>query len=295
MALPLGLISSPFSTPTLTLVLCVLAAAGTFLALPKPERSASLRTAGLGMFTLTMIAGAVIVGLWGLSNAVGGASYVYFWIFAAMAVLSAIRVITHPLPVYSALYFVVTVFASAGMFVLMWAEFLAAALIVIYAGAILVTYTFVIMLAGEASGQGLVSRIAGGTAELAEHDARSRDPFIASVAGFTVMGVLMHVIFAKAEPIQAVNTGGAGTIGELAAVLFGRQFVTLQVAGIILTLAMVGAVVIARKRVLLSEEESIKPGDDDRFDPGDDNPHAVEVAGEPGPRTRRVDREMAEL
>ena len=72
---------------------------------------------------------------------------VYFWIFSAIALVGAVRVVTHPRPVYSALYFVLTVFATAGLFVLLWAEFMAAALVLIYAGAILVTYVFVIMLA----------------------------------------------------------------------------------------------------------------------------------------------------
>ena len=72
--------------------------------------------------------------------------------------VGAIRVVTHPKPVYSALYFVLTVFASAGLFVLLWAEFMAAALVLIYAGAILVTYVFVIMLAAEAPPPGAAGR-----------------------------------------------------------------------------------------------------------------------------------------
>src|SRR2546421_9650034 len=106
---------------------------------------------------------------------------VYFWISAAVAVAGARRVITHPRPVYSALYFVLTVMASAGLFVLMWAQFMAAALVLIYAGAILVTYVFVIMLASEAAPAG-----AGMRQQLAEHDAISREPVVASAVGFAL-------------------------------------------------------------------------------------------------------------
>src|SRR5436305_5171695 len=80
-----------------------------------------------------------------------GQMNLYFWIFSGVGIVGAIRVITHTRPVYSALYFVLTVFATAGLFVLLWAEFMAAALVLIYAGAILVTYVFVIMLAAEAA------------------------------------------------------------------------------------------------------------------------------------------------
>src|SRR5690606_206086 len=75
---------------------------------------------------------------------------VFFWIFAGVAVLAALRVITHTRPVYSALYFVLSVLSTAGLFVLLWAEFLGVALVIVYAGAILVIYVFVIMLATQA-------------------------------------------------------------------------------------------------------------------------------------------------
>ena len=100
------------------------------------------------------------------------------------------RVITHPRPVYSALYFVLTVFASAGLFVLLDAEFMAAALVLIYASPpFLITYVFVIMLASQA-------RAPASTANfLSEYDTVSREPMIASMVGFALMGILLFVIF----------------------------------------------------------------------------------------------------
>ncbi len=81
------------------------------------------------------------------------------------------RVVTHPAPVYSALYFILTVFASAGLFVLLSAGFMAAALVLIYAGAILITYVFVIMLASQASAEA-----AGTTTVIANERIRCRQP-----------------------------------------------------------------------------------------------------------------------
>src|SRR2546421_933286 len=122
----------------------------------------------------------------------------FFWIFSAIAIIGALRVVTHPKPVYSALYFILTVFASAGLFLLLWAEFMAAALVLIYAGAILVTYVFVIMLAAEAAPSGAVPA----RRDLAEHDAVSREPILACAVGFALMGILLFVIFDKAQKLD---------------------------------------------------------------------------------------------
>src|SRR5256886_10701634 len=189
--------SVPLS-PLLILVLCVIAGVGTVLFLPS-RREASFRNVG-GVILLA--AGLIFVALlvrMTAGSAQGGMGP-YFWIFSAIAIFGAIRVVTHTKPVYSALYFVLTVFASAGLFLLLWAEFMAAALILIYAGAILVTYVFVIMLAAEASAPG------AGTRGFLEHDVVARDPVIAAAVGFALMGVLLFVLFDKA---QALPTGSA--------------------------------------------------------------------------------------
>ncbi len=74
----------------------------------------------------------------------------FFVIFSVIAVAAAVRMITHSKPVYSALYFILVVLSSAGLFLLLQAEFMAFALVIVYAGAILVTYVFVLMLAQQA-------------------------------------------------------------------------------------------------------------------------------------------------
>ena len=126
----------------------MVAGVSTFLLLPG-RRSVSIRRLGGAILLLC----GLILGLDLIRFGAETGRYVnvYFWIFSAIAIFGAVRVVTHPRPVYSALYFVLTVFATAGLFILLWAEFMAAALVLIYAGAILVTYVFVIMLAAEAS------------------------------------------------------------------------------------------------------------------------------------------------
>src|SRR6266480_4416755 len=194
---PLLAQSVPLS-PLVILVLCVIAGGGTVLLLPSRREASFRKVGGVILLAAGLIFAALLLRL--TAGAAQGGMGPYFWIFSAIAIFGAIRVVTHTKPVYSALYFVLTVFASAGLFLLLWAEFMAAALILIYAGAILVTYVFVIMLAAEASAPGASTRGATGVREqLADHDAVSREPVIASAVGFALLGVLLLVIFDKAN------------------------------------------------------------------------------------------------
>src|SRR5688500_7524070 len=150
----LGLVESadlltPLVAPTLVLMLTVAAGLGTYLLLPNRRLNMSAR--GVGGVVMLFVALALALAVIRTTADMTGGPGIYFWIFSAIALFAALRVITHPRPVYAALYFVLTVFATAGLFILMWAEFMAAALVLIYAGAILVTYVFVIMLAASST------------------------------------------------------------------------------------------------------------------------------------------------
>jgi NADH-quinone oxidoreductase subunit J len=341
-------------TPWLVLALSAAAAIGTIFLLPGKTSVAWRRTAGGLLFAVGLIL--VIVLLLG-----AGFHNVYFWAFATIAIFGSVRVITHPQPVYSALYFVLTVFATAGLFVIAYAEFMAVALITIYAGAILVTYTFVIMLAADAAPEetGPQGREEAAKRFLAEHDANARSPIAASIIGFVTAGVLLFAIFERApdriEKRLSVTDAqylvlppveGAVTDGEAAAVLdamadadetlpagaaavdpvvperrgdlyvyqsrpayahdpgrggvqvlgiylFTRQTIALQVAGLVLTVAMIGAIVIARRRILEPFVAPTRRGLDDApeemtmpFTPVNDNPHSLPVVGTGNPRQK---------
>jgi NADH-quinone oxidoreductase subunit J len=303
--------------PGLLFALCAVGAVGVMLLLPGRMEASFRRIGGVILLAAGLVLGAVI------ARTAGGMG-VYFWIFSAIAVGGAVRVITHPKPVYSALYFVLTVMASAGLFVLMWAEFMAAALILIYAGAILVTYVFVIMLAAEAAPTTTTGQGGAMHEQLAEHDAISREPILASAVGFALLGIILFVVFDHAKPLATapifrgietaatapplvdqtnpsynyvptaepsgfIPRGGTQQLGNF---LFNKQLVNLELAGLILTVAMVGAIVIARKRVVLpgqtmkdagagSGETVLGPAT-----PVDDNPHSIPVYGTDNPRQK---------
>ena len=111
----------------------------------------------------------------------------FFYLFAAISLGSALRVITHPKPVYSALYFILTIISSSALFLLLQAEFMAFALIIIYAGAILITYLFVIMLATQPPSEDDLLNVP-------DYDAHAREPMIAAAAGAFLLVVVSFMI-----------------------------------------------------------------------------------------------------
>jgi len=268
--------------PVMLLALCVIAGIGTAIALPSRMELSMRRIGGV-----ILLASGVMLVAW-LASVMKSGMGGYFWVFAIIAVVSAVRVITHERPVYSALYFVLTVLASAGLFILLSAEFMAAALVLIYAGAILITYVFVIMLAAQTTpgDKPLVG--------VAEYDAVSRERVIASAVGFALAGVMLFVIFDKAsaktgiESRPAAVAGGQMATGDLGAYLFTHQALALELAGLILTLAMVGAIIIARRQVvggIVNENEPVEQVNSIAT-PVDDNPHSIPVYGTANPRAK---------
>jgi NADH-quinone oxidoreductase subunit J len=197
---------------------------------------------------------------------------IYFYLFAGIMIAGSVGVISHPRPVYAALYFVLVTLAGAGLFVLLLAQFMAIVLIIVYAGAILVTYVFVLMLASQGGGKTVLS-------EPAEYDRIASGPFPAVLVSFVLLGTVLLVMnprngaaitvrnpahddprliasvtgIATSDASAATTTLPAappfvpGNIQVLGAALYGNYAFSLELAGLLLTIALVGAVIIARK------------------------------------------------
>jgi hypothetical protein len=133
---------------------------------------------------------------------------------------------------------------------------------------------------------------------VADYDAVSRDPLISAAVGFTLMGLLLLVIFDRASgsippPSPEAGTGlVSGATQELGEYLFNHHLVNLELAGLILTISMVGAIVIARKRVVGEAAENVRaatapvPTIATPATPVDDNPHSIPVQGSSNPRQK---------
>lgn len=175
--------------PIALYLICGLGAAGVAMALPRRDRE--------GGRTLTIVGGLLLAATFGLGALMLGLKAgetdsplpnYFFYPFAAIGLGGALRMITHKRPVYSALYFIMTIIASCGMYLLLSAEFMAFALVIIYAGAILITYLFVIMLATQAP--------TGDKDELLDEvDAVAREPMLACAIGFVLLGLLTAAMF----------------------------------------------------------------------------------------------------
>ncbi len=145
-----------------------------WLLLPRPKPFPRLVGAAAAAAAL-LFAGAFLVH-------VGAASIegVLFYAFSGIAILAGGLMITQHNPAYAALSFTLVVLSSCGLFLLQAAPFLMASTVIIYAGAIIVTFLFVLMLAQWRGPS--------------DADDRSREPLLATVSGFILMGALVVVV-----------------------------------------------------------------------------------------------------
>jgi NADH-quinone oxidoreductase subunit J len=166
-----------------------------------------------------------------------------WWVFAALAIGGAIGMITARNPVASLLFLVMTFFGLAAIYVLLGAHFIAAVQIIVYAGAIMVLFLFTIMLLNL--GHDYASDLRRG---------------LWIVAGFMAAGIMGFVISRTLTVPQVVASSGQGAaidaaVRELGAVgaigqpLFRNFIVPFELTSLLLLVAAVGAVLLAKRRV----------------------------------------------
>jgi NADH-quinone oxidoreductase subunit J len=165
---------------------------------------------------------------------------VVFWVFAPISVASAIAMLLMRNAIHAALFLIVNFFCLAVFFLLLDAPFLFAVQIIVYAGAIMVLFLFVIMLLGVDRGD-----------ELRERLVAQRPLALALAVGFVVeiaLAVRASIGFAtKAPPgFDAVNE--PGNAQALARVLFRDYFFPFEVTSILLIVAAIAAMVLAQRK-----------------------------------------------
>ena len=160
---------------------------------------------------------------------------VLFYIFAAVAVASAALVVIFRNPVYSALSLVTTFFCIAGLFILLDAYFLSAVMVIVYAGAIMILFLFVIMLLNLGRKEMMDGAVG-----------RFRWLFVLILAAGLLSQVgLLAWRSGPANPANpALQTRNTEYIGEL---LFTEYLFPFEVASVILTVALVGVVVLVKQ------------------------------------------------
>lgn len=167
---------------------------------------------------------------------------ILFWFLSAMAVGCALGVILSRNPVNSVMFLILTFFAISGHYILMNAQFLAIVNIIVYAGAIMVLFLFVIMLmnlnADVEPQKGMMIQLAGVIS-----------------GGVLFLVILMGLTTARAEAIDAHSTD-IGLISNLGKVLFTKYVLPFEISSVLFLSAMIGAVVIGRKEPALPHEKT---------------------------------------
>ena len=264
--------SLPTFTPGVLLAAAVTAAAaGLWLALPRGlagGRDRAARWLG-GLLGAVALAGFVAAG-----RRLGGVGEeAVFLTVSLVAVISAAATIVSRSPVYAAIWFAMALVGVAGVLLVLGAQFLGVATIVVYAGAILVMFLFVLMLAQPTG--------------MAPYDRVSNEPLLSAVAGAVMLGLLsLSIGRLSADPPEccrmpsraaalsaprsddagaaqaiSVTTAGDGQtvatpavdplaadqVARLGGELFGRHLLAVEAAGVLLLVALVGSIAVVAR------------------------------------------------
>ncbi len=161
-----------------------------------------------------------------------------FYAFAIVAVVAALLVVTARNPVHSVLWLILTFLSAAGLFVLMGAEFLAMLLMIVYVGAVAVLFLFVVMM--------LDIDFAALRAEMARHLP------LASLVGLVILMqlALLYGAWGQSDSAASLRQAVTPDIAQventraLGLLMFDQYFLAFQLAGLILLVAMIGAIVL---------------------------------------------------
>jgi NADH-quinone oxidoreductase subunit J len=164
-----------------------------------------------------------------------GITEVLFWFLTALAILSALMVVFSKNPVHSVLWLIAVFFAISGHYIILNAQFLAIVNLIVYAGAIMVLFLFVIML------MNLNSDI--------EPQKNRWMKMAGVIAGLSLMLVIIAALRDTDLKYQSaqVKNGDIGLIQNLGMVLFKDYVVPFEISSVLFLSAMVGAVVIGKK------------------------------------------------
>ena len=164
-----------------------------------------------------------------------------FYLFASLVVASAVMVIMARNPVHSVLWLILAFFNAAGLMVLVGAEFIAVLLVIVYVGAVAVLFLFVVMMLDidfTAMRAGFIRNF----------------PLGLAIAGVLLAELVLGIGAYRAGGLElGVGSGanaapvGASNIEAIGALLYGPYLLLFEIAGIILLVAMIGAIVLTHR------------------------------------------------
>lgn len=177
---------------------------------------------------------------------------IYFALCAVLAIAGALGTVASPNPIRGAMSLLFTIIAVAGLYLQLHAPFLAAIQLIVYAGAVVVLFLFVIMLIGPAA--------------VAPRDGRALVPrILAGLATSAVVVTTILVLSKKTFPRPPVLQHGFGSVEAIGEALFTDYLVPFEAISFLLMVAIVGAVAVARGKSTAAPA----PSDDDAVSGGE--------------------------
>jgi NADH-quinone oxidoreductase subunit J len=161
----------------------------------------------------------------------------FFYLLAGVMIIGGILVITRKNAVHSALALIVTLLAQAAIYLMLYAPFVAGVQIILYAGGIMVLFLFVIMLV---------------SIERTQKERQFNKQWLVGIIAAGTLGGLFITVYTKGKDIfpdralpaiEAQNTQNVGTL------LYGQYMFAFEIASLLLLVAIIGAVVMAKKRI----------------------------------------------
>lgn len=159
-----------------------------------------------------------------------------FYLFALLAIASALCFVTRKSPVAAALWLVNVMFALSGLYVMLDAPFVAAIQVLVYAGAIMVVFVFVVMLLNLGQAGALA-------------DVRSAGSRLGAGAVGVALAALVLSVLRDKIPAVEYAAGSENVVTPIAAALFNDYLIAFEVTSLVLLVAVVGAVVLAKRRI----------------------------------------------
>jgi NADH-quinone oxidoreductase subunit J len=161
----------------------------------------------------------------------------FFYLLSGIMLLGGILVITQKNPVHSAVALIVTLLAQASIYLMLYAPFVAGVQIILYAGGIMVLFLFVIMLV---------------SIDRSVRERQFNSQWVVGIIAATALGGLFMVVFTKGKdivPEHALPIVENDNTQKIATMLYGQYMFPFEIASLLLLVAIIGAVVMAKKRI----------------------------------------------
>jgi NADH-quinone oxidoreductase subunit J len=161
----------------------------------------------------------------------------FFYLLSGIMLIGGILVITRKNPVHSALALIVTLLAQASIYLMLYAPFVAGVQIILYAGGIMVLFLFVIMLV---------------SIDRSMRERQFNSQWVVGIIAATALGGLFIAVYTKGKdifPEHALPVVENDNTQKIATMLYGQYMFAFEIASLLLLVAIIGAVVMAKKRI----------------------------------------------